>query len=157
MSQPPSSESTWLALPQSGSIFIDYASELFTVMLSNIVILSGLFPYSDLCCSERSCISPKFVMIGSKLKCLMSSWMTCTICHITQWPQSLSSAECVVSCMLFSLLYNDMCACIYVFYMCAHILIYCMFMYLEANLLLMEYATKGCFCDRGENWMEKKS
>lgn len=50
--------------PSIGSIFIDCASELFNVMLSNIVLLSGLVPYSGLSCAERNCISQKFLLIG---------------------------------------------------------------------------------------------
>lgn len=33
---------------------------------------------------------------------------------ISQSPQVLSSAECMVSCALFTLLNNDICECIYV-------------------------------------------
>lgn len=126
-------------------------------MLSNIVILSGLSPYSDLCCTERSCISLKFVMIRCKLKCLMSSWVTSTICHITQWAQVLSSADCVVSCVFFSLLYNDMCACIYAYilHVCTYSYILCSCIFkLICNWLNMPW--KDAFViNRGETEWKK--
>lgn len=63
LSQPPS-EFTWLPFcPGVESIFIDYASELFTIMLSNTIILSGWVPHGGLSCTEGKCALREFIII----------------------------------------------------------------------------------------------
>lgn len=67
-------------------------------MLSNIVIVSGLVPYSDLSCTERNCISQKFVIIGHETEMLTYHHEQLLVCFIVEWPLVFSSPECGPPC-----------------------------------------------------------
>lgn len=129
------------------------------MMLSNIVILSGLVPYSDLSCTKRKCISRKFVTISCKLKCLnviMNNltvfYRTVASCFQRYWMQ--------VTMCVFSSLQNETCACVCVCVtqMCIYSYIRWMFLCIFQLSYWWKMSWKGIVViNRMENWGTKGS
>lgn len=122
-------------------------------MLSNIVILSGLVPYSDLSCAERKCISQTFVMMRCKLKCLnVIIKNPYNLLYHTVASGFQQCRVCVTTCGLFSTLEWDVYMRLRMYYRCAHIFLCAMHVLVSLSWFVID---ERCY-EKVLLWQRKK-